>query len=196
MLFLLLNALNFLSNSLILVLQRLDWMVQLQLVKYFISVHLHSLVYYLRECSSWIFTLLWMWEKCYRGFMESWFIVIPSSSSSILVQPSFTFLIFRYEVLMADCTCPPEFESLIKSFWNRSSRSNSYSIIQQVLHDDDDSILATTLYRQLVLWFTPSFSSSQPASNVLFLLYLNIIALEPNLYNSYRKRSIKDWLLY
>lgn len=69
---------------------------------------------------------------------------------------------------MADCICPPEFESLIKSFWNRSSRSNSYLILQQVLHDDDDSILATTLYRQLVLWFTPSFSPSQPASNVLF----------------------------
>ena len=53
---------------------------------------------------------------------------------------------------MADCACPAAFRALARSFW---TASGAFPALRQVLREDDEDVLARTLYRQLVLWFRP-----------------------------------------
>lgn len=78
----------------------------------------------------------------------------------------------RYEVVMAECICPPEFDKLVQSYWTQSTRSNAFGVLRHVLKDDDQNVLSTTLYRQLVLWFHPNLPNVLFDSNVCVLLPL------------------------
>ena len=55
---------------------------------------------------------------------------------------------------MQECDCPAAFRSLARSFWGVSG---AFPALRQVLREDDEDMLARTLYRQLVLWFRPDF---------------------------------------
>ena len=55
---------------------------------------------------------------------------------------------------MEECDCPAAFRSLARSFWGVSG---AFPALRQVLREDDEDVLARTLYRQLVLWFRPDF---------------------------------------
>ena len=55
---------------------------------------------------------------------------------------------------MQECDCPAAFRSLARSFWGVSG---AFPALRQVLREDDEDVLARTLYRQLVLWFRPDF---------------------------------------
>ena len=56
---------------------------------------------------------------------------------------------------MEECDCPAAFRSLARSFWGVSG---AFPALRQVLREDDEDLLARTLYRQLVLWFRPDFA--------------------------------------
>ena len=62
-----------------------------------------------------------------------------------------------YEEWMEECRCPAGFSTLVKSYWK--SKSSEFCALRKVLEDDENDVLALTLYRQLVLWFRIDMAS-------------------------------------
>lgn len=66
---------------------------------------------------------------------------------------------------MEECRCPAGFSTLVKSYWK--SKSSEFCALRKVLEDDENDVLALTLYRQLVLWFRIDMPSDLIDSAVL-----------------------------
>lgn len=72
----------------------------------------------------------------------------------------------RYEEVLRECVCPPALVRLLKWYWSRRSPSGEFSTLREVLKDDEENVLCTTVYRGLVLWFSADVSKDVFDSNV------------------------------
>lgn len=72
----------------------------------------------------------------------------------------------RYEEVLRECVCPPALVRLLKWYWSRRSPSGEFSTLREVLKDDEENVLCTTVYRGLVLWFSTDVSKDVFDSNV------------------------------
>ncbi len=68
--------------------------------------------------------------------------------------------------MMKECVCPPALTRLLKSYWVRHTNAGLFEVLKEVLKDDEENVLCTTLYRWFVLWFRVDMPETLFETNV------------------------------